>query len=139
MKLSVRFTVLERDGFRCRYCGTSPATTELHIDHVVPRALGGCDHLHNLVTACSACNLGKAATPLRDRPDDRRVTDALLRFHVEKRSEALALLARFAAAHRCECELEIEVAAFLAVRANAHLAQGLVPLEAPAREVPCRE
>lgn len=56
---SVRFDILTRDGFRCRYCGVGPALTELHIDHVLPVALGGTNDVDNLVTACIACNLGK--------------------------------------------------------------------------------
>lgn len=57
---ALRFEVLTRDGYRCRYCGASAETTELHMDHVVPRAAGGRDTADNLVTACVACNYGKA-------------------------------------------------------------------------------
>jgi len=31
----------------------------LHVDHVVPLALGGVDAVSNLVSACEECNLGK--------------------------------------------------------------------------------
>lgn len=55
----LRFDVLSRDGFRCRYCGASSEVTELHIDHYLPVALGGDNSFDNLVTACVACNLGK--------------------------------------------------------------------------------
>lgn len=38
----LRFQVLQRDGFRCRYCGRSAQDgAVLHVDHVVPVALGG--------------------------------------------------------------------------------------------------
>jgi len=60
--LRLKFYVMQRDGFRCRYCGKSPAThagVTLHIDHVKPRSKGGETTLENLVTACSECNLGK--------------------------------------------------------------------------------
>jgi 5-methylcytosine-specific restriction endonuclease McrA len=56
--------VLQRDGFRCRYCDRSASDTspvKLHIDHRKPVALGGTNDRGNLVTACSACNLGKGA------------------------------------------------------------------------------
>lgn len=56
---ALRFEILTRDGYRCRYCGASPQTTVLHIDHVLPRSKGGRDDASNLVTACADCNLGK--------------------------------------------------------------------------------
>jgi hypothetical protein len=55
----LRFLVLQRDGFRCRYCGRTADEVKLHADHVVPRAKGGQDTFDNLVAACSDCNLGK--------------------------------------------------------------------------------
>lgn len=62
----LRFEIFKRDGFACRYCGRSPAAAPLHVDHVVPVALGGRSCPENLVTACDDCNLGKAAVPLGD-------------------------------------------------------------------------
>ena len=56
---SLRFEVLTRDGFRCRYCGATAQDARLHIDHVEPRAKGGSDDLENLVAACADCNHGK--------------------------------------------------------------------------------
>jgi 5-methylcytosine-specific restriction endonuclease McrA len=58
----LRFEVLKRDGFRCRYCGRSGAQGEvkLHVDHVVPVSKGGTNDIDNLVTACEECNLGKS-------------------------------------------------------------------------------
>lgn len=71
---SVRFRVLERDGYRCRYCGRG-ATDEgvrLHIDHRVPVSRGGTNDMSNLVTACQKCNLGKGAwIPQTHAPVDR--------------------------------------------------------------------
>ena len=68
---SLRFAVLARDGYTCRYCGAKPPDVELHVDHVVPVALGGGDVPENLVAACEPCNSGKAATP----PDAQLVAD----------------------------------------------------------------
>lgn len=59
----LRFEILRRDGFRCHYCGATPGERELHVDHVIPEALGGTDEPGNLVTACVPCNLGKASVP----------------------------------------------------------------------------
>lgn len=59
----LRFLVMRRDGFRCRHCGASPATTpglELHIDHVAAWVRGGATTIDNLQTLCVQCNLGKS-------------------------------------------------------------------------------
>jgi hypothetical protein len=48
--------VRERDGHRCKYCG-SPK--DLTVDHVVPLTRGGTCGLDNLVTACRPCNSSK--------------------------------------------------------------------------------
>lgn len=63
--LRTRFLVMKRDGFRCRYCGKSPATdagVELVLDHVKPWSKGGDTTPDNLVTSCVACNTGKSNT-----------------------------------------------------------------------------
>jgi hypothetical protein len=59
----LRFKVLQRDGFRCQYCGRGAREDgiALHADHVVPVVAGGETSEGNLLTACAACNLGKAA------------------------------------------------------------------------------
>jgi hypothetical protein len=57
---SVRFEILRRDNFACRYCGTPAPKAELHIDHVVPVALGGTNDPSNLTAACTDCNAGKS-------------------------------------------------------------------------------
>lgn len=56
----LRFEILARDGFRCRYCGVTAESATLHVDHVVPRSMGGRDDAANLVAACSDCNMGKS-------------------------------------------------------------------------------
>ena len=57
----VRFNVLRRDGFTCRYCGRSSPDVVLHIDHLEPHSRGGSIAEDNLVTACGDCNMGKGA------------------------------------------------------------------------------
>jgi len=57
---TVRFEVLARDGFRCRYCGADAASAVLQIDHFTPRAKGGSDDIDNLRAACADCNQGKS-------------------------------------------------------------------------------
>jgi len=61
--ISLRFKVLQRDQFRCRLCGRSPATElscKLHVDHVLAFSKGGKTILENLQTLCSTCNVGKS-------------------------------------------------------------------------------
>lgn len=59
----LRFKVLLRDGFVCRYCGAAAAEgVRLQVDHVVPWSQGGRTVLDNLRTACGPCNRGKGAT-----------------------------------------------------------------------------
>jgi HNH endonuclease len=59
----LRFRILQRDGFRCVYCGRSEQDgAVLHIDHVTPVASGGLTVEGNLATACDQCNLGKSDT-----------------------------------------------------------------------------
>src|SRR5664280_1949469 len=63
IRAQMRFRVLQRDGFRCRYCGrpgNAPGVV-LHVDHVVPAVAGATTTEDNLLTACDECNLGKAA------------------------------------------------------------------------------
>jgi hypothetical protein len=63
----LRFEVLKRDSFKCRYCGRTEADgVKLHIDHVIPVSLGGRNDHENLATACADCNLGKSANMLND-------------------------------------------------------------------------
>lgn len=67
---SVRFFVLHRDGFKCRYCGRGAKDNiVLHVDHYHPKIAGGTNHPDNLVTACAECNLGKGAKIIQIRPD----------------------------------------------------------------------
>jgi len=57
--LAMRFEILERDSFTCRYCGKRAPETELEVDHVRPRSRGGSDERTNLVATCRDCNRGK--------------------------------------------------------------------------------
>lgn len=59
MRPSVRWAVLERDGFRCRYCGRAAPEVELVVDHVRSVIDGGTNDESNLVAACFDCNSGK--------------------------------------------------------------------------------
>ena len=60
---NLRFQVLQRDGYRCVYCGRSSKDVALEVDHVVPVASGGKTEIGNLVSACWECNAGKKTLP----------------------------------------------------------------------------
>jgi len=58
---SIRFDVLLRDKFTCRYCGQSVDDgVKLEIDHIIPISKGGENTMDNLVVCCQQCNLGKS-------------------------------------------------------------------------------
>lgn len=61
---NLRFKILERDEFKCIYCGSTSREEELHVDHIFPHSKGGKTDVWNLVTACSTCNVGKKAMVL---------------------------------------------------------------------------
>jgi 5-methylcytosine-specific restriction endonuclease McrA len=54
-----RRNLFARDHNQCQYCGKKFPTTELSLDHVVPRAQGGKTTWENIVCACVACNVRK--------------------------------------------------------------------------------
>ena len=51
--------VFDRDGRICRYCGSDEEP--LHIDHIIPRKVGGTHDLDTLQVLCKACNLRKSS------------------------------------------------------------------------------
>lgn len=88
---SVRWSVFQRDGFCCRYCGVQAGAegVSLTIDHLLPVAEGGDNRIDNLVSACSRCNGGKGAKvidaiPVGDHVDEN--TRHRLRSLVETRA-----------------------------------------------------
>lgn len=69
----LRFQILTRDNFTCRYCKKTDNPSPLHVDHLIPVRDGGKTVPRNLVTACEDCNLGKGATRLRKK-NKKRIT-----------------------------------------------------------------
>ena len=62
---SSRFAILQRDNFRCQYCGRTPKDDiRLEIDHIIPLCKGGLNEDGNLITACFECNRSKAGNQL---------------------------------------------------------------------------
>jgi hypothetical protein len=52
----VRLRIFERDGNKCRSCGI---LTDLTLDHIIPRSIGGTNDESNLQTLCRKCNSAK--------------------------------------------------------------------------------
>ena len=58
-----RRNIYARDGNRCQYCGKRFSTSELSLDHIVPRSQGGKATWTNIVCACVKCNVKKGGRP----------------------------------------------------------------------------
>ena len=54
-----RKNILLRDRSSCQYCGEVLPSSELTLDHVVPRSRGGLSTWENLVACCHPCNRQK--------------------------------------------------------------------------------
>src|SRR5215470_12105404 len=54
-----RKNILLRDRNTCQYCGTLMTSSELTLDHVIPRSRGGSSTWENLVACCHPCNRKK--------------------------------------------------------------------------------
>jgi 5-methylcytosine-specific restriction endonuclease McrA len=59
--------ILERDNYRCRYCGLDGTASfdnalAMSVDFVVPRARKGKKDPQNLVACCRACNMIKGTS-----------------------------------------------------------------------------
>jgi 5-methylcytosine-specific restriction endonuclease McrA len=61
-KQTVKFNrrnIFARDGNQCQFCGKRFPTSELSLDHVIPRSQGGKTTWENIVCACVDCNVRK--------------------------------------------------------------------------------
>jgi 5-methylcytosine-specific restriction endonuclease McrA len=88
-RLHVKLThreVFRRDDFACQYCGRH--STDLTVDHVLPKHLGGAHTWTNVVAACPHCNHRKGGRKLEE------VHMALLKPPKEPPSSALYIFGR---------------------------------------------
>ena len=61
-KQTVKFNrrnIFARDNNQCQFCGRKYPTSELSLDHVIPRSQGGQSTWENMVCACVSCNVRK--------------------------------------------------------------------------------
>jgi len=59
LSLKLRFEVLERDNYKCVFCGHNANDRLIEVDHIVPICEGGLSVISNLRTLCNFCNKGK--------------------------------------------------------------------------------
>jgi 5-methylcytosine-specific restriction endonuclease McrA len=58
-----RKSIKEKWEHKCAYCESEENLT---IDHIIPQAKGGTDHITNVVCACEFCNRSKAHNDFYD-------------------------------------------------------------------------
>ena len=54
-----RRNIYARDRNKCQYCGKKYPSSELSLDHIIPRSMGGVSNWGNIVCACTKCNVKK--------------------------------------------------------------------------------
>ncbi len=54
-----RRNLFARDNNTCQYCGKRFGSSQLSLDHVIPRSRGGTATWQNIVCACTKCNVRK--------------------------------------------------------------------------------
>jgi len=68
-KQTVKFNrrnIFARDNNQCQYCGKKFPTSELSLDHILPRSQGGNATWENIVCACVSCNVRKGGRTPRE-------------------------------------------------------------------------
>lgn len=66
-KARKRLHVWSEQGGHCAYCGATLTLTELTLDHVLPKSLGGTNAIDNLVGSCQPCNVKLGNQPPKAR------------------------------------------------------------------------
>lgn len=59
VKASIRLQVLQRDNFKCVFCGKTKSEAIMEVDHINPVSNGGGNELENLRVLCQQCNGGR--------------------------------------------------------------------------------
>jgi len=60
-----RRNIFARDKNRCQYCGRRYPTSELSLDHVIPKSMDGKSVWENIVCSCTKCNVIKGGQTLK--------------------------------------------------------------------------
>jgi len=61
-----RRNIFARDKNSCQYCGKRYPTSELSLDHIIPKSIGGSSAWENVVCACTKCNVKKGGRTPKD-------------------------------------------------------------------------
>ena len=75
MNPALRYSILERDGFKCVICGRSPLQGDdikLEVDHIKPIFKGGLTEPDNLQVLCVECNRGKGVKTFWTDPNPQK-------------------------------------------------------------------
>jgi 5-methylcytosine-specific restriction enzyme A len=64
IQASTRVSVLNRDKYKCVFCGRNSKQIDLEVDHIIPFSKGGSNDITNLQTLCFDCNRGKGSRQL---------------------------------------------------------------------------
>lgn len=70
-----RELILNRDGGKCFYCGS---TERLTVDHIIPLKHGGSNLASNMITSCHSCNSTKNGNRLLPRFENAALNKAML-------------------------------------------------------------
>lgn len=61
-----RRMIHKRDNWICQYCGQTVDSSEITIDHIVPRSKGGQTTWLNCISSCQKCNMKKGHRSLEE-------------------------------------------------------------------------
>lgn len=70
-----RELIINRDGRKCFYCGS---TERLTVDHIIPLKHGGSNLASNMITSCHSCNSTKNGNRLLPRFENAALNKAML-------------------------------------------------------------
>lgn len=95
-----RYTIFERDDFRCVYCGKSSIEDGVHLelDHIIPYGEVRDNSMYNLITACSECNMHKSCSHLYQDTYERILKRNITRngsISIERQREIRNILTKY--------------------------------------------
>ena len=88
-----RKNILLRDRNTCQYCSVVLPSSELTLDHVIPRSRGGNSTWENLVACCHSCNRRKGNRMLHEL-DDMKLLKEPRSFSLHTSRQIMRMLGR---------------------------------------------
>ena len=74
---ALRFSVLERDGFACQFCGTKAPEADLEASPLIPESIGGSISQDNLVAMCAECHAGRSSRLVLEAETNEQIKERL--------------------------------------------------------------